>query len=73
MRVSDIPDIERLSTPEKILLVEDLWDHIASDESNIPVPQSHKNTLTRRLKNYQSNPGTLLSLDELQERIAKRT
>jgi len=73
MRVSDIPDIERLSTPEKILLVEDLWDHIASDESNIPVPQSHKNVLTQRLKNYQSSPGTLLSLDELQERLAKRT
>jgi putative addiction module component (TIGR02574 family) len=73
MRVSDIPDLERLSTPEKILLVEDLWDHIASDESNIPIPRSHKDVLARRLTNYQSNPGTLLSLEELQERIAKRT
>ncbi len=73
MRVNDIPEIEQLSTPEKILLVEDLWDHIASEESNIPVPQSHKIVLTRRLANYQANPGTLLSLDELQERIAKRT
>lgn len=73
MRASDIPNIERLSTPEKILLVEDLWDHIASDESNIPVPQSHKIVLTSRQANYQSNPGTLLSLNELQERIAKRT
>lgn len=73
MRVSDIPDLARLSTPEKILLVEDLWDHIASDESNIPIPRSHKDVLARRLTNYKSNPGTLLSLDELQERIAKRT
>ena len=73
MRVSDIPNIERLSTPEKILLVEDLWDHIASEEANIPVPQSHKVVLEKRLMNYQSNPGTLLSLDELQGRIAKRT
>ena len=26
MRASDIPEISRLSLPEKILLVEDLWD-----------------------------------------------
>jgi hypothetical protein len=31
MRVSDIPEIIKLSTPEKILLLEDLWDTIASD------------------------------------------
>ena len=41
MRVNDIPEIARLSTPEKILLAEDLWDSIASDESRVPVPQSH--------------------------------
>ena len=73
MRVSEIPDIVRLSTPEKILLVEDLWDHIASDESNIPVPSSHKEVLVRRLTNYQLTRGTLLTLDELQGQIAKRT
>ncbi|GFP37132.1 hypothetical protein HKBW3S44_00812, partial [Candidatus Hakubella thermalkaliphila] len=33
MRASDIPDITKLSTPEKILLVEDIWDSIVSDES----------------------------------------
>jgi hypothetical protein len=38
MRVSDISEIKKLSTPEKILLVEDLWDSIASDESAVPVP-----------------------------------
>jgi putative addiction module component (TIGR02574 family) len=38
MRVNDIPEISRLSTSEKILLVEDLWDSIASDESRVPVP-----------------------------------
>ena len=41
MQVSDIPEITKLSTPEKILLIEDLWDSIASDESAVPAPQSH--------------------------------
>ncbi len=42
MKVNDIPEIAKLSTPEKILLVEDLWDSISSDESVVPVPRSHK-------------------------------
>ena len=72
MRASDIPDITKLSTPEKILLVEDLWDNIASDESAVPVPQSHMEEVDRRLKRYGSAPGSLLSLEELRTRIEKR-
>ncbi|MDO8445348.1 MAG: addiction module protein [Deltaproteobacteria bacterium] len=72
MHVSDIPEIARLSIPEKILLVEELWDTIASDEEEIPIPQSHIEELERRFKRHVMNPGNLLSLDELQSRIAKR-
>lgn len=72
MRVSDIPEIAQLSTPEKILLVEDLWDSIASDESSVPVPHSHMEELDRRIKRYESDPGNLLSLEELRVRIERR-
>ncbi|MGQ3685309.1 MAG: addiction module protein [Candidatus Loosdrechtia sp.] len=69
MRAKDIPQIEKLSIPEKILLVEDLWDSISSDESTIPVPQSHITELDKRLTRHQAMPGELLSLEELQKRI----
>jgi len=72
VRVNEIPEIARLSTSEKILLVEDLWDSITLDESNVPVPQSHKEELDRRLQSYESDPGNLLSLEELQGRIESR-
>ncbi len=72
MHIKEIPEIERLSTPEKILLVEDLWDSIASDESRVPLPQRHTEELDRRLKRHISHPGNLLSLEELQARIEKR-
>lgn len=72
MRISDIPEITKLSTPEKILLVEDLWDNIASDESVVPVPQSHMDELDRRLKRYELGPGNLLSLEELRIRIENK-
>ncbi|MEW6574172.1 MAG: addiction module protein [Bacillota bacterium] len=72
MRLSDIPEISKLSTPEKILLVEDLWDSIAADESAVPVPQSHMEELDKRLERYESVSGDLLSLEELRARIEKR-
>ena len=72
MRIRDIPEITKLSTPEKILLVEDLWESIASDESIVPVPESHTEELDKRLKKYQSAPGNLLSLEELRTRIERR-
>jgi putative addiction module component (TIGR02574 family) len=72
MRVKDIPQIEKLSVPEKILLVEELWENISSQESAIPVPQSHMAALDRRFARHKTMPGTLLSIDELQARIDSR-
>jgi len=69
MRVDDIPEITRLTIPGKILLLEDLWDSIASEESSVPVPQSHREELDRRLTEYEKNPGKLLTLDDLRGRI----
>ena len=48
--MSDIPEISKLTTAEKILFVEDLWESIASDESVVPVPQSHLEELDKRLE-----------------------
>lgn len=72
MRVKEIPEITKLSTPEKILLVEDLWDSIAADETIVPVPKSHRVELDDRLGKYESAPGNLLSLDELRLRIESK-
>ena len=72
MQLSDIPEIAQLSTPEKILLAEDLWDSIALDQSGVPVPQSHREELDERVRNHESDPGNLLSLEELQGRIERR-
>jgi len=72
MRTTDFPEIARLTTPEKILLLEDLWDTIASEDEQVPVPQSHLEELDRRLARHQAHPGELLSLEELQARIERR-
>ena len=72
MRIIDVPQISKLSITDKILLVEDLWDRIVADESDIPVPQSHKKELSKRLRRYKTPPGNFLSLKELRVRIDEK-
>jgi putative addiction module component (TIGR02574 family) len=72
MRPIDIPQIAELSKPEKILFVEELWDEISVEDEDIPIPDSHKQELDRRLINHQKVPGNLLTLQELQTRIENR-
>ena len=72
MRVSDTPQLAQLSTTEKILLVEDLWDSIAPGVKSMPVPDSHKEELDCRWGRHASDPDALLSLEQLQARIENR-
>lgn len=72
MPVIDIPEIAQLTTHEKILLVEDLWESITPEAKALSVPESHQDELDRRLRRHEANPGKLLTLEELQERIEAR-
>jgi putative addiction module component (TIGR02574 family) len=71
MQIRDIPEIQKMSIPEKILLLEDLWDSIIADENAIPVPESHRQEIRRRIASLDSF-GKLLTVDELKSRIDAR-
>lgn len=68
MALADIPGIEQLSVAERILLIEELWESIAAEPASVPVPQSHRAELDRRLAAYEKDPGRLLSLEDLRDR-----
>ena len=67
MTLDDFPDIIKLSTKDKILLVENLWDSIRSEINSDPIPESHKLELDNREKTLNSN--NLLSLEDLKNRF----
>ena len=69
MRLNEIPGIAKLSVAERILLLEDLWESIASEPSSVPVPQSHRDELDKRLADYEKDPGSLLTLEDLRQRV----
>ena len=49
-----IEEINGLGLSEKLMLVEDIWDSIAVDSSEIPMPEWQKQELDRRYKDYQA-------------------
>lgn len=61
-----------LSPPEKLQLVEDLWDDLAATQEAIPVHQRQKEESVRRKANLQNNPASGLSWDEVKRRVRSR-
>jgi len=64
--------IFELSVSEKLQLVEDLWDDIASTPAAVPVHDWQKEELARRKQNLLKNPASGLSWHEIQHRVRTR-
>jgi len=45
--------VSKLGLSEKLLLVEDIWDSIAANNSEIPMPMWQKRELDRRYEEYK--------------------
>ena len=61
-----------LSPPEKLQLVEDLWDDLAANPSAVPVHEWQKKELTRRKSNLVKNSASGLSWDEVKRQVRSR-
>jgi putative addiction module component (TIGR02574 family) len=60
-----------LSPPEKLQLVEDLWDELAATPCEVPIHEWQKEELTRRKANLLSKPDAANDWDVVKERIRK--
>lgn len=63
-----INELSQLNKNEKLLLVEALWDSIASDPEDIEVPDHHKSILEQRLKTLEENKKNGSSWKEVRQK-----
>jgi putative addiction module component (TIGR02574 family) len=56
MKSSSIAEYVKLSVPERIQLVEDIWDSIAEMPEEVPLTKAQQTELDRRLDAYRKNP-----------------
>lgn len=65
-------DILSLSVPERILLVEEIWDSVAEFPNAVPLTVEQKVELDRRLDAYHQNPNMGSPWEVVKERIRNR-
>jgi putative addiction module component (TIGR02574 family) len=64
-------ELMKLTPEERIELVEDLWDSIASDAVP-PLTDEEKNELERRLEDHRRDPSTAITWEQLKTELLSR-
>ncbi|MFB0546388.1 MAG: addiction module protein [Anaerolineae bacterium] len=69
MKNRTLTDIKSLSVPERIQMVEDIWDSIACEPESIPLTNAQKEELDRRLTTYYKDERTGSPWVQVKDRI----
>ncbi len=67
-----VPSVFDLSPSEKLQLVQDLWDDLASTPEAVPVEDWQKQELAVRRANLAKNPASALPWEEVKRRVRAR-
>lgn len=69
MSKTKVSQLLSLSVPERIRLVQTLWDSIAAVPDSIPLTDREREELDRRLDAYYRDPGAGSPWSEVKKRI----
>jgi len=72
MKVADFPQIQALTTSEKLLLIEELWNEIGPNSESVEIPDWHKRELDQSLEEHRRNPDEGSPWTEVKARILVR-
>lgn len=65
-------EINNLSIPERILLVEEIWESIAKENEAFELTQSQKEELDRRSESFKIHPIQGRSWEEIRSEFMQR-
>jgi putative addiction module component (TIGR02574 family) len=68
---TSIEELRKLPLPERLELVEELWDSIAEDADSLPLTDAQAAELDRRLAAHDAEPSEGVSWSELRDRLQK--
>jgi putative addiction module component (TIGR02574 family) len=72
MNSSLATEIRRLTPAEKFQLVEQLWDELAANEDQLPIPEGHRQALAEDQARYQANPTEGSPWAEVKARVLRQ-
>ena len=72
MKTISAGDLLELSVSERLLLVEDIWDSVASVPESLPLTDKQRKELNRRLQAYHDNPEAGSPWEEIKAHIMRK-
>ena len=60
-----IENFRKLSSEEKIRLLQELWDEIAEEAARMPLSEAHRRLLDERLQQHSENPDDVESWEKV--------
>ncbi len=72
MKKISATDALDLSIPERIQLVEDIWDTIAAKADSLELTEEEKKIIDERLERYHQNPELGSPWEDVYKRIVSR-
>jgi putative addiction module component (TIGR02574 family) len=67
-----LTQIRELTPAERILLVEEIWDSLASEAESVPVTEAQRRELDERLEAHRRNPHAGAEWDQVKARIGRK-
>jgi putative addiction module component (TIGR02574 family) len=65
-------DYRKLSIPERLQLVEDIWDSIAQDAGGVPLTPELKAQLDQRWAEHERDPASAVPWDQVKNELYGR-
>lgn len=64
--------IDKLSLEEQLALVHEIWDHIVASGANLPLSNSWREELRRRVAEDDAEPNALIPWEQVKAEALKR-
>ena len=69
MKPITLDEVLQLPVPERIRIVEAIWDSIADSAEEMPLTAEQEEELDRRMEDYRAHPETSESWDVVKRRL----
>jgi putative addiction module component (TIGR02574 family) len=67
-----LDEILELPVPDRLRVIEEIWESIVAAPEGLPVPQSQRDELDRRLKLHQEDPEAATPWETVRSRLLDR-
>ena len=64
--------IDKMSTDERIALIQDIWDSLEAEQQQAPLTEAQKAELDRRLSAHQENPSAVIPWEQIKAEALAR-